>query len=458
MRLEKDKGFYKNIFAIAIPIALQNLITFTTNMLDTIMLGRVEDGETLLSAASLGSQPFFILSMVCFGIAGATMVLASQYWGKKDLHTIRKIFSIIIKITFGLSAVIAAICILFPEFILSLYSNSPDIIAQGASYLKIMGFAYIPFSLTTVILCSLRSVEVVNVAVPINLTSFCINIVLNYILIFGKCGFPALGIRGAAIASLIARLVEFIIMLIYVFGFEKRLRLRPKHLKTFSTVLAKDLFRYGSPVLINEIMWSAGITLQAAILGHIRYSAGDPVAANSIASMIQQLSTIIIFGVANAAAVLIGRTIGEKNIEKAKMQARTFQLLAIVMGAGATAFILALKNVVLNFYILTPETRALSSQLIIVIAIITFFVSTSGIDIVGILRGGGDTKFGLIAELTILWAVATPLCLVSAFVFELPVPIVLLFMKIDEPIKNVVCTIRLKGDKWLRSVTRENVN
>lgn len=457
MRLITSKRFYKNTIAIAIPIALQNLITYGTSMMDTIMLGRADDTGTLLSASSLANQPFFLLSLICFGLSGASLVLSSQYWGKRDLKAVRLIYSIILKAAFTISFLMAAVVLIFPEWVMGLYSNNSDIIAAGAQYLRILGWAYVFFGVENTMLCSIRSVELVKISVVVNMTSFCMNVFLNWVLIFGNLGAPALGIQGAAIATLAARLSEFVITFVYLFFIDKRLRFRPKDFLLFDITMAKDLFKHGLPVLLNEMFWSLGITMQAAILGHISYSAGDPVAANSIASMIQQLSTVAIFGISNASGVVIGKSIGEKRLEDVKRQADTFIAMGIVVGAIACAFILVMKNIVVGFYTVPDETKELARQLITVIAFVTFFSSMSSVEIVGILRGGGDTRFCLWAEMLALWATAIPLAFCASTFLQWSVPVVLMCMKIDEPIKVIASLIRILKGKWIRELTRENI-
>lgn len=452
-KIVRDKSFYKNVLAIALPIALQNFIVFATSMMDTIMLGSV--GETLLSASALANQPFFILSLVCFGLSGGATVLASQYWGKRDMASIRMIFSIVLKAAFVISAILGLAVLLAPETVMGLYSKSPEIIAEGAKYLRIIGFAYFFFGVGNTLLCSIRSVELVKISVVVNSSSFVTNVFLNWVLIFGNLGAPAMGIRGAAIATLTARILEFVITMVYILLIDKRLQMRVRDLFLFDKTFARDLLVYGAPVLLNEVMWSLGITLQAALLGHIDYAAGDPVAANSVTSMVQQLSTIVIFGIANAAAVMVGKAIGEKDLETAERRAHTLKYMSFIVGAAACLIILLLRSVAVNFYNIPEASKALARDMMVVMAVVTFFVSISSISIVGILRGSGDTRFCLTAEMISLWLVALPLAFLAAMVFHWPVPIVLLLMKIDEPLKSLLCMIRMRGRKWMKSVARD---
>ncbi len=453
MKFITDKKFYKNILAITIPITLQNLIVQATSMMDSIMLGRADDTGTFLSASSLANQPFFILSLMCFGIASGATVITAQYWGKRDTKSIREILSIALKAAFFMASLMGFVVLLFPETVMGIYTKDPEVIEAGAKYLKIIGYAYFTFGLSNTMLCAIRSVEIVKISVVVNLSSFFINTGLNYLLIFGHGPFPEMGIEGAAIATLIARVIEFVITFTYIFFVDKRLKFRIKDMLLFNKPFAKDLLRYGTPVFINELMWSLAISMQSAILGHITYSNGDPVAANSIASMVQQLSTVVIFGVANAAAVIIGKSIGEGKKERALREAYTFKYIAVILGVVACGMILASKTLAISFYTIPPQTKELASQLLNVVAVTTILVSTSSIYIVGILRAGGDTRFCLLLEMGALWLWAIPLAILGV-VFELSVPMVLVLMKMDEPVKTISMLFRMRNDKWIRSLTR----
>ncbi len=455
MRVVKDRSFYKNIFAIGIPVAMQNFIAYSTSMMDTIMLGRADDTGTLLSASSLANQPFFILNLMTFGLAGAATVLISQYWGKRDMRAIRSVLSVIIKVAFAVSLAVGLAVLLFPAQIMRIFSNNPQIVASGVEYLRIIGYAYFLFGITNTVICSIRGVELVKISVLVNVTSFAVNVFLNWVLIFGNLGAPALGIRGAAIATLVARTLEFAIITIYLFFVDDRLCIKPHHLLKFDKVLALDLFRHGWPVALVELIWALGMSLQAAVLGHVDYAAGDPVAANSITSIVQQLSTIVIFGVASAAAVLVGKSIGEGELEEAKLRAHTFEYLSVGIGLLASGVVLLLRNVAVDFYTVPESTKVLAREMMLVIALVSFFSSLGSIPMVGTLRGAGDTKFTLGVDIGSLWLVAIPLAFVSAFVFKWPVPLVLFCMKIDEPVKALLCFLRQRGNKWLRSVTRD---
>lgn len=456
-KLELNRGFWINILGVALPIAMQNLITMATSMMDSIMLGRADDTGVLLSAATLANQPFFILSLVTFGLGGAASVLCAQYWGRGELSPVRALFSIILKVALVVGALFGAAVLLFPELILSLYTPRAELIEAGASYLRIIGFAYMIFAVSNTAVCTLRGIELVLVSVVSGVASFVTNVFLNWVLIFGHLGAPALGIRGAALATLTARVLEFVIVMTYLFGVDRRLRLRPRDFMRFNRVLAGDLFRTGTLVVLNELCWSVTMSVQAAILGHVTYAAGDPVAANSIASILQQLSTTFIFGFAGAAAVLVGKAIGEGDREKAVRRAHTFQLTSFLLGLLACGFILLIREPFIGLYDIPAATRTLARELVSVTAVVTIFVSMATTMIVGILRGAGDVRFCMVIEAGLLWLLATPAAFLAAMVFRWPVPVVLLCMKLDEPTKTLACCLRMRDDRWVTNVTRDGM-
>lgn len=451
-KLVLDKSFFRMLLVIALPVTMQNLIVFVTQMMDTVMLGEL--GDVAMSASALANQPFFVFNMLVFGLAGGASVLTAQYWGKKEIGRIKVIMTMAIRIAVlvGLALGIAVFCM--PEQFMKLFTPDLAVIEAGASYLKIICISYVFFGFTCSFFSIIRSVEVVRVAVISNIVALVTNVTLNYLLIFGNFGFPQLGVKGAAVATLIARLAEFTIALVYMLFIDKRLRLRIKDFFSLDMVLFKDMLVISLPVVLNEVMWALGMSMQAGLLGKLGTNA---VAANSIISVVQQLSTVAVFGVANAAAVMIGKTIGEGDMVKARNLGHTFKVISIIFGVFVTAVILLAKNVAIDFYNVSPETKELAHQMIYVAAVVGFFVSIAGISIVGILRGGGDTRYSLWIELIALWGVAVPLAYFGAFVLKLPVPVVYAFMKLDEPVKDLLCLIRMRGTRWLKDVTRSSV-
>ncbi len=450
-RIIRDKSFYKMMFALALPVTLQNIVIFLTQMVDTVMLGEL--GEIAMGASSLGNQPFFLFNMLTFGLGSGAAVLTAQYWGKGEMKPIKLIVTMIVRFAVLVGLIVCVISFIFPEKIMSIFTPDPELIKAGASYIKIICFSYPFFGLVNVFYTSIRSIEAVKIAVISNLTALIANAFLNYVLIFGNFGAPALGIEGAAIATLIARLVEFVIAVTYMFFFDKKLHLRINDFLKFDKVLCKDLIIISSPVVANELMWAMGMSMQAGLLGRLGKTA---VAANTIISVVQQLSTVAVFGVAGASAVLIGKAIGEGDMQKARDRGHTFKIISIIFGMLITVLILSLQSLAIDYYNVTDATKDLAHQMIYVAAAIGFFVSIAATGIVGILRGGGDTKFSLVIEVISLWFVAVPAAYFVAFVLHWPPVFVYLVMKIDEPVKVVLFLIRARGSKWIRNVTRDN--
>ena len=451
-RIVRDGAFYKMLFTLARPVTLQNIVVFLTQMLDTVMLGEL--GEVAMSAAQLANQPFFVFNLLTFGLGSGSMVLCSQYWGMRKAEPIKSILTIIVRFSMGVGAIVMLLIFFFPAWFMRLFTPDPAVVETGVSYLKIICWSYLFFGFTNVYYTAIRSVEAVKVATISNLIALVVNGCLNYVLIFGKFGAPALGVQGVAIATLIARTIEFCIAIVYMLAVDKKLKLRLRDFMKFDKTLLRDLMKVSTPVMLNELMWSLGVSMQASLLGQLGTMA---VAANSIVSVVQQLSTVAVFGVANAASVIVGQAIGEGNMQKARDRGYTFKLFSIVFGVVVSGIILLLRNVAVDFYNVAPETKEVARQMMVVAAIVGFFVSISGISIVGIMRGGGDTRFCLTIEMIALWAVAVPLAYFVALVLKVPIPFVFLAMKVDEPVKAVICFIRMHGTKWMRNVTRREI-
>lgn len=454
-KIVKDPAFYKAVLMIGLPIAFQNMITLAVSVADTLMLGRADTTGLLLSASSLANQPFTLMTSLCFGLSGGTSVLCTQYYGKGDYDAIRTVFSIVLRCAVLLTFGFAFTVLTFPEWVMSLFTNKAETIAAGAEYLSIIGWAYVFFGISYTLQCMLRTVAKVNISVFTSVTSLLINIFGNWVLIFGNLGFKPMGIKGAAIATLIARLVEFAIMFVYTFFIESDIKYRLRHLFLRSSVLFRDFFRYGLPVFFNEASWSLAVAVQASIIGHITYSSGDPVAAYAINDIMSSLSILGIWGIAGGSAVLVGSAIGEGDLEKAKERANTFQLLGVLCGLIGTALILIIKNPLLSIYNMEPETHKIAVEMLNVTASVQVFVALSAVAIVGALRCAADTVFCFVSESISLWCVSIPLAFVGANVLHVPVWGIILLMRTSEIIKATVCHIRVRRGRFIKDVTRE---
>ncbi|MBQ5696602.1 MAG: MATE family efflux transporter [Clostridium sp.] len=450
MLISRERNFYKLILSIALPIAIQNLITFSVSLIDTMMLGAL--GEVQLSAASIGNNLFFILTVLIFGLAGGSNILISQYWGKGDVNTIHKILSIMYRACIIIVAVFVAIATILPEEFMRIYTSDIRVIEEGAIYLRIISIGYIFYALTNATIMMLRSVKTVKISLVVYSVSLMVNAIFNYIFIFGKFGVPALGVKGAAIATVMARIVEFLIVIIFMVKYENKICLRAKHLLKVDKIILKDFMVNCTPVLFNEFLWSTGSTMISIIIGRL---GTETVAANSISNVVFQFVTVFIFGLSNATAVIIGNTIGEGKNEKAKEYSRTVGVLSILMGIMAGVVILLIRPIVVDFYNVSQATKDIAIQIMNSMSIIVIFQSFGITLMMGVLRGGGDAKFVLVNDIIFLWLVAIPCGFLTAFVLKWPIAAVFFVVKSDEIIKSIIATIRVLSGKWVRNVTRD---
>ncbi len=442
------------IFIITFPIAIQNLISFGVSVMDTIMVGKL--GDIPLAACAQATQPGFVYQLLIFGLSGGGAVLCSQYWGKNDLEAVRKIVGIVIRIAVVVALLLSAAAFIFTEEIMRLYLDvsSEDgmlILPEAVKYLKIISFSYFFFGVSMAMMTVLRSIEIVRISMLFSLISFAFNVFFNWVFIFGNLGAPKMGIRGAAMATLIARVTEFLCICVYVFFKDDRLRFRLKYIFIRDALLFKDFVKYSVPVLFNELAWGLGMTVQAAIIGRI---SKDFLAANAIVSQLQQLSMIVSFGVANAAMVVIGKKIGEGDKEGAKKAASIIMIWSAIFGIISMVLIFLARTPFVSLFNVSDQTKLMAKNLLIITSIVILFVNVSCIGIVGVLRGAGDTRFSLYLELFTLWLLAVPLGVLSGLVFKAPVYLVYICLRIDEPVKATIAYFRTKRDKTYKTLTR----
>ena len=450
MLISKEKNFYKLIVSIALPIAVQNLINFAVGMIDTMMLGSL--GEIQLSAAAIGNNLFFILMVLMFGLAGGSNILISQYWGKGDVKSIHKILALMYRACIIITSIFVGIAMFIPSAFIKLYTSDINVIEAGSSYLRIVAIGYIFYAITNCTIMILRSVKTVKISLVVYTASLVVNAFFNWVFIFGKLGAPALGVNGAAIGTVIARITEFTIVMCFMIFFENKINLKVKHLLKVDKVILKDYVANCTPVLFNELLWSSGSTMISIIIGRL---GTETVAANSISNVVFNFVTVFIFGLSNATAVIIGNTIGEGRNEKAKEYARTIGVLSIIMGLMAAGVIQIIKPYVVDFYNVSVLTKSIAIDLMSVTSIIVIFQSLGINLMMGVLRGGGDAKFVLINDIIFMWLIAIPLGFIAAFVLKLPVAAVFFIVKSDEIIKSIISVIRVLSGKWVRNLTRD---
>lgn len=443
-----NKSFVMGAVGIILPIALQNVINYGVNLMDSVMLGQL--GDVAISAANLGGQPFFLLTMFGFGIASGAGVLIAQYWGKGDMAHIRRIMGFALRLVFCVAVAFTVLCVTIPEQIMSLFTSNPDTIAQGADYLWIISIGYVFYSLSNCYLTSLRAVEKVGVSMVVYGISFFINVAVNYVFIFGKLGAPALGVKGAAIGTVAARVSELVMALVYMYAFDKRTGFRLKDVFSKGGDIVRPFMKNCMPVVGNELLWGFGTVIITLIISNL---SDDFIAAGSIATVVNQIALVGIMGVSNAAAVLTGKTIGEGDPAKVQKVADTMLVIAFAVGCLGSALLFALRVPILNIYDVSKGAKEITSQLITILASLQVVLALDITCIVGVLRGGGDTKFAFFIDTGTVYLFALPLGAVAGFALGFPAWAVYLILRSDTFVKTVLGLIRVARRKWQRDLT-----
>lgn len=444
------KEFLKIVFGLAFPIALQNLISTAVTTADVVMLGMV--GEEALSSGSLAGQVQFVMNLMIFGMSSGASVLAAQYWGKKELGTIEKIFGM----TLCFSTV-AGLCFfaageLFPYELMHIFSSQQEIIDSGAAYLKIVAFSYPLSAFSTGYLYLMRSIERVKIGTAVFGCSLVLNVILNGIFIFGLAGMPAMGVRGAALATLLSRCFEFAAVFFYMRKANRQVRIRLKYFVRLDSVLLKDFLVLSIPVVLNETLWGAGISANAAILGQLGSAAA---AANSVVRVIRELIMVMCIGLSAATAVLMGKALGTRQMELAEQYAKRMVVLSFCVTLLTSSAMFLLRHTIADTLALGAQAREYLVFMLAVLALYGLCQSLTCPIIVGVLRGGGDTRFGLILEGSALWFGSVLLGFVGAFILKLPVKAVFVLLMLDEFIKVPFAVWRWKSGVWLKDLTRE---
>lgn len=451
-RMLHDKTFYRTFAILTLSLALQNLLTYSVNLADNIMLGRFS--QDALSGASLCNQLQFFLQMLVQGVGEGVVVLGARYWGKKDLKPIPDIIGAGLRFGVSIAAVLFVLALLFPTQIIRLMTNDPVIMEQAVQYLQIICFTYVIFALTNMLTASLRSIGIVKIGYIILASTLCINICLNYVLIYGHFGAPALGVRGAAIATLVSRTVELLIVIWFLKFREHTLRLNWRKLLFIDTSYIKDYIHVSLPMLVTQTMWGASSIIQTAILGNME-NAAMVVPANSISVLVFQILSVVGYGAASAAAIMTGRTLGEGHKERIDQTAFTFQIMFCVIGVFTGLIILLSRGPVLQIYnTLSPEAAELTRQFITVLAITSVGTCYQMAADCGILRAGGDTKFAMWNNLVFVWLICLPCAALSAFVFHFSPVVVFFCLKMEQLGKCPVIFLRVRSKKWIKQITR----
>ena len=445
-----DPHFFKVLLGLALPIALQDLIKFSLSLTDNLMVGSLS--QEALSAVTLANQPFFVFSLLSFGMASGGGILTAQYYGKHDPLSISKTVSITLSVGLLGAFLFGSVMLLFPEWVMGIFTADPVIMGLGVEYLEIQGWTYFLFGFTNTLIMLMRSTRDVKIGLIITTCTFFLNLFFNWVLIFGNLGMPALGVRGAAIGTLMARIIECAAMILYIRFMDRHLHFRFSKLFHFDPILFKDFVRFSLPVAINEGGWSTGIAAQSVVLGHMGTAA---VAASSIVTTAQQIALVFIFGVAGASAPILGNLLGSgKNLDQARPYANTLLAAGLFVGAIACVLLYFSKDFFIPLYQIPQETKNLAISLLVIQCLMTMTQAYTTPAIVGVLRSGGDTLFTTCVDIGCLWLFSIPLGYLAGFYWMLPLPLVFLILRSDEVIKIPILIWRLRQGKWIKNVTR----
>lgn len=452
----RDGEFYKTIFRISLPAAFQALVSFLVLVADDIMVSKLSGGASAQAAVTQVNSLTAFYTATLTGLVSGSSVLIAQYWGKRDMMRIRKVFSIVFWICIMTALVFTFVARLFPGAVTGLVISAKETQVSGLAreYLRIACLTFLPYAVTTSLIGMLRSIEVVKITLVTTVVALALNISLNALLIFGLWGFPALGVSGAAIATLITRIVEMAMVVAYTFCIQKQLAIKPKNLLEIDRTLARDYARYGLPVGLTDMQWSLIGILKSAIIGQMGVAF---MAANSIASSMANLGTMFTFALAGGACVVVGKAVGKGDYDAAREYSKTIQLMFLMIGIAMAALVFALRVPFTRLYGSSkdPEVYSLATTMIAILAVTLIGTSYHASCFIGINRGAGDSRFVAMVDSICGWLIVIPATALCAFVFKAPLPIVFLATRIDQCFKWVIAMLRLRGDKWIRNVTRE---
>ena len=444
-----SSSFKKDILRLAVPIVLQNIVTTAVNSADVIMLGFV--GQNALSAGSLANQVMFILQLVYTGISSGVIMLAAQYWGKKDTKTIEHIMGIGMQLSIFISSMFFIMAFFFPHVLMRIFTNDINLITEGIPYLRMVSFSYLFMSFSQVYLCAMRSIERVHFSTVTNAVALILNIIFNAVFIFGLFGAPKLGILGVALATVIARAVEFTICVIDNF-IPKAIHFHIKNVLEVNKILFFDFMKYSLPAFGNEIVWGVAFSMYSVIMGHLD---SDIVAANAVVVVARNLGTVACFGIADAGAIILGKSIGSGNTDTIKSDSSHFVKITSMSAVVGGIVIFLLRPVFFTMADLTPTAK---SYLGIMLFINMYYIVGQAFNtamICGVFRSGGDSKWGFFCDIIDMWCYSVPLGFISAFVLKLPPMWVYFLICTDEFVKIPFVYKHYKSYKWLKNITRD---
>ena len=450
--MESEKRiFYRKLWGLVFPIAIQNLMTALVSASDAFMLGFVS--QTSLSAVSLATQIQFVHNLFMLALTIGATTLAAQYWGKGDTDSVEEILAIVLKISMAVSVVFFIAAMFFSGFLMRIFTNDIRLIQAGIPYLRIVSVSYLFMGFSQIYLCIMKNSGRTAKSTIYGSVAVVINIGFNVIFIFGLAGFPAMGIAGAALATTVSRALE-LLLTIYENMHRSLVCVRLKYIRNSSKKLKKDFWHYTTPVLGNELVWGRGFTMFSVIMGHL---GSDAVAANSVANILKNIIACVCNGIGIGAGIIVGNELGKGEMERATEYGNRLFKLAVFAGAVSGLILLAVSPVLRIF------TGSLSAQahsyLKNMMYICTYYMigkSVNATVIAGVFCAGGDTKFGLKCDAVTMWVILIPIGMITAFVLKLPIMVVYFIISMDEIIKLPAVYRHYKKYNWVRNLTELN--
>ena len=455
--LRQEKGFYRRVLGLMLPLTAQNFITSSLSLADTFMVGVL--GERELAAVTMANTPFFLALLLCFGLQSGVGVLVAQYHGRGGgMNAINRILGIGLWTSMGATFLLGLVAALFPEGIMRLLTNNESLVEPGAAYTRIVGFSYFFASISGMYLAIRRSMSEPRLGAVILCGSGILNIFLNWVLIFGKLGFPAMGVSGAALATLISRMLEVVAVIPCALR-SKSLKLKAKLLLRPGREMGQDFVKYCLPVVCNELLWSLAFSSYSVILGHMPNNT-PLLAAYTLVGNLDKMLTVAIFACGSAAAVIIGREIGMGHRETLYSKAMALNMVALGFGLLCTVLMLLTRTFLARQYLFPlmdfgAEASETALYMLLVLSIFSPLRSVTLTNIIGVFRGGGDVRYALYLDLIPMFAFCVPLAALTGLVLDLGIRVVYIIIYCDDVIKALIGLPRLVSGRWIHVVTRE---
>lgn len=448
MVLTKDKSFYRSLVALAVPMILQNLVTYAVGLADNLMIGSL--GDAAVSGVYMGNQIQTVLQVLSGGIEGGILLLAAQYWGRRDTERVRRVVAV--GVTFALAAglLFSVVCTVCPAALLRVFTPQPEVIREGVNYLSFLCYSYVFFALTQALIAAMRSVEVARVGLLVSVCSLAVDVTLNYIFIFGKLGAPAMGVRGAALATLIARITETAVIVLYVRLADKRLRFRFGALLHPDREIFRDFVRYGVPLMAGQLVWGANLLANSMILG--RFSEAV-ITATSVANTANNFMYVGINGLAAAVGIVIGKTVGSGDLRRIREYSHTVQVLFAGLGLLFGGMFLLARTPFIGLYDISPAAEDYSRQFMGVLAVTTVGTCYQYPCLFGLVKSGGDVKFVMLNDTIHVFLVVIPAAVIAAVCRAAPV-VVFACLKADQILKCIPAFFKIRRYDWMKNLTR----